>query len=188
MQYINITLFILYVNKLKSIRRIDPKKVRQIQDLRKECIDAELDWEMRIFAEYKGIPDATRLEHLAAKYPIHYLIDGKTKKKIIDPDILRLYNDELRIFNKSLKDRDKEIIGVDHKFQDLEGKEFKICFMQVAEGMKARRAAERTRARINGELAQEKRLLKIADDPDLKKEHDAEWRKIRRLLDRKRKK
>lgn len=173
---------------MKTLRRIDHKKVREIQDLIKKCLDAELNWDDRIFAEYKGVPNATRLEHVAANYPLYYIADTNRKRKVIDPDILRVYNQEIRTFNKSLKDLDMEVISVDHEFRDLDGKDFKMCFMQLAEGMKAKRAAERCDPIIKGIQNKKGRLEEMSNNPNLKKTHDAKMRAIRRLLDRSRKK
>lgn len=162
-------------------RRIDPYKVEEIKTFLGKCRDALLSEEHTIFAEYKAIPNATRLEHAAANYPLF----ANDKKKSIKADILREYNQKLRLFNKSLKDLDMEIIGVPYEFADIQGKRFKHVFMQLAEGIKAKNAADREDAYIKGHQEKKKRLIEMSNDADLKKQHDMKMRAIRRLLERK---
>ena len=159
-------------------RRVDPYKVEEIKTFLGKCRDALLSEEHTIFAEYKAIPNATRLEHAAANYPLF----ANDKKKSIKADILKEYNQKLRLFNKSLKDLDMEIIGVPHEFADIQGKRFKHVFMQLAEGIKAKKAAEREEACIRGHQEKRSRLIKISRDTQLKKKLDAEMRRIQRIL------
>jgi hypothetical protein len=172
---------------VRSIRRIDPRKVEQIKELIRKCIDAGFSREDIIFTEYKAIPDGTRLEHIAANYPLYYIADTKRKKKVIDPEIRQLYDQELRRYNKDTKDMSSEVIAVDHMFRDLEGRTFKLSYLQLAEDKKAKVAADRLDPVIKGLQTKKGRLLEMSEDPELKKVHDAKMRALRRLLDRKRK-
>lgn len=175
----------IYSTQMTEIRRrIDMNKVEEIKAFLLKCSDALLSEENTMFAEYKAIPNATRLEHAAAHYPLF----ASDKKKSIKADVLKAYNQKLRAFNKSLKDMDMEIIGVEYPHEDLFGEKFNYVFMEVAEGIKAKKAADREDACIKGHQEKKQRLIDMSTDPELKKQHDLKMRAIRRLLDRKSKK
>lgn len=165
-------------------RRIDLKKVQEIKDFLMKCNDALLSYENTMFAEYKEIRDATRLEHAAAHYPLF----ANDKQKSIKGDIQKKYNAEIREFNKSLKDMDMEIGGVEHEFEDVFGNKFSYVFMEMLYDIEAKKKSKREDAYIKGHQEKKKRLDAIADNTGLKKEHDLKMRAIRRLLDRKGKK
>jgi hypothetical protein len=165
-------------------RRIDLKKVQEIKDFLMRCNDALLSYENTMFAEYKEIRDATRLEHAAAHYPLF----ANDKKKSIKADVLKQYNAELREFNKSLKDMDIEIGGVEHEFEDLFGNKFVYVFMEPLYDIQAKKRSEREKKCAQGHMEKSKRLDEIATNSGLKKQHDMKMRAIRRLLDRKSKK
>lgn len=173
---------------MKIIRRIDPNKVMEIRQVINNCRDAGKSKQETIFFEYKKISDATHLEHALANYPLFLETSSKTKKKIINSDIMKLYNQEIRLFNNSTKDIDQEIVGVEYVFNGIDGKKTKICFRQIAEGNKAKRAADMAHSRAEGNLDKETRLNKMAEDPELKKRQDKLMREIQRDIDRKRKK
>lgn len=165
-------------------RRIDLKKVQEIQEFLQECREKEIPEIDRIFMEYKKFPDATRLEHALANYPLL----ATDKRMTIKWDILRKFNRDVRMFNKELKPLDAEIIATKYQFEDLFGKIFTLDFLEIAEGVKARKAADREDAYIKGHMEKKKRLIRMSKDVTLKKRQDAKMRAIQKVLDRRGKK
>ncbi|HEX7178370.1 MAG TPA: hypothetical protein VF220_01505 [Nitrososphaeraceae archaeon] len=172
-------------SKMKIHRRIDPKIVDQIMQVIEQCRDAELPEQDAMFAEYKIVPNATRLEHALAHNPIYTGYKGTTKEiRQIKYDLMQVHNAEIRLFNKSLKALDMEIIGVSYDFQDVNGNDFRMVFDELAIGVNAIRAGEKCDAYINGYKDKKKRLIKMGNDETLKTQHDAKLRAIRRLLNK----
>jgi len=169
---------------MKTFRRIDGRKVDQIIGIIQACKDHEIEAQDAIFTEYKKVPDATRLEHALAHYPIYAGSVG-TKREIRDikHDIMQMHNNDVRLFNKSVKDLDMEIIGVAYYFKDVHDKEFKMFFDELAIGLHAKEAADKCDPYINGWKEKKKRLVEISKDDTLKKKHDAKMRAIQKILD-----
>lgn len=166
-------------------RRIDLKKVQEIKDFLAKCNDSLLSYENTMFAEYKQIPDATRLEHAAAHYP---LFASNGKKRSINADVIKQHDKEVREFNKSLKDMDIEIGGVEHEFEDVFGNKFSYVFVECLYDVQAKKRSDREKRLAQGHMEKSKRCDEIANNKGLKKQHDLKMRAIRRLLDRKGKK
>ena len=96
---------------MKNIRRIDPNKVREIQDVLKDCRNEGLSEQDTIFYEYKGVQKATLLEHAVIKHPIYIITNAKTNKKKMDADISSRTGKRSGYLTKRMMNPDDEIIG-----------------------------------------------------------------------------
>lgn len=175
-----------FCKNLKTVRRIDPKKVEEIKKLLAEYWEVGFSRQETIFGEYKRIQKATLLEHAAANYPLSVITNPKSNKKKIDADVLKSYNKEIKAFNKNLENPDEEIIGVPYTYQDIQGNECRIFYRELAnpENIKKSEAVQKCDQRIAGEKKKKERIIVISSDKDIKKRQDAKLRVQQRRLNK----
>lgn len=164
--------------RIGTRRRIDRNKVNEIRKVIQRCRDADFDPLRRMFMEYRLVPNATRLEHAAANYPLF------TQDKEIKSDVLNAHNKEVQAFNKAVDKEKEQIIAVRHELEDVHGERFRMWFVQIAEGQEAKAAADRLNPIIEGLQEKQEVLLDVANDTELKHELDLKERQLKRLLDR----
>ncbi|MGZ5491540.1 MAG: hypothetical protein ACXWE7_12055 [Nitrososphaeraceae archaeon] len=170
---------------MKTERRIDPKKIEEIQKIIKRCREGGFSKFETIFLEYK-VSKATLHEHAAANNPLYLKYNSKTKKYTIDSDILKSYLSSLSEYNHSEINPDEKVIGVSYTYQDLEGKQRKIFYREISnnENVVKARQMEACDQRIKGDLKRKAELKAIVDDKDLKRRQDNKLRVLQRRLNK----
>jgi hypothetical protein len=163
----------------RNFKRVDKRKVDEIRKVRQYFQDAGATPEEVYFAQVKKIPNATKREH---EWAIDFLLLGKNPP---DQNHLRMYNEMRRIFNRSTKNPNEHIIGVDYEIENIHGKKMTICYEQLAQGEPARRAALKCDAPTQGWIDKKEELLRMSRDKKLKRAHDTKMQQLERRARRK---
>lgn len=160
---------------MKNMKREDPKKIREIENIRHQCIKKGLDDHQTFDAQHRIISDGTKREHCRATYPL-------LKNNRIG-ESMKLYLSKIKDFNKNVKNPDDKIIGVENKKRDIQtGNEICFYFQQIGYGDAAIKNAQLSDARIEGDKQRKKELIRIGKDVKITRSHESKKRKLKTLL------